>query len=70
MLGGSLALPGGWGGVGSRRGFDDQRLGGSVTSTRPASIDWPPPVWWQWMAIRFLPGLRVALASAEMGRST
>ena len=22
----------------------------SSTATNPASMHWPPPVWWQWMA--------------------
>jgi hypothetical protein len=43
---------------------------GSFSSIRPTSIDWPPAVWWQWTAIVFLPGLRVARASGEIGTSS
>jgi len=36
--------------------------------TRPASIYWPPVVWWQWMAIRFLPIFSAALAAGAMSK--
>ena len=43
---------------------------GSRTSMIPASIAWPPAVWWQWIAITFWPVLRVAAASELMGTSS
>ena len=39
----------------------------SVSSTRPTSTYWPPPVWLQWTAMVFLPALSVAAASGEIG---
>src|SRR6185312_12027062 len=31
----------------------DYRFGGGMSSERPTSMYWPPPVWWQWTAISF-----------------
>ncbi len=42
----------------------------SRISTRPASMYWPPPVWWQWMATTFLPGLSAARAAGEIGTAS
>lgn len=41
-----------------------------LTSSKPTSMNWPPPVWWQWTARRFWPGLRAALPAGVSGRSS
>jgi len=41
-----------------------------TTSTRPTSTYCPPAVCLQWTAKRFLPGLRAALPSGVIGRSS
>jgi hypothetical protein len=37
------------------------------TTTSPASMNWPPFSWWQWIAITFFPGCTVSRAAAVSG---
>ena len=40
---------------------------GSMTSTRPTSMNWPPRIWCAWTAMVFFPGRRAARAAPVSG---
>ena len=51
-----------------RAGVGIRYFSPATTSTKPTSIYCPPPVWWQWTAIKFFPGFSAAIPAAFGGR--
>ena len=52
------------------RGSTEPRAHSASRSTSPISMYCPPAVWWQWIAMRFWPGRRAALAVALRGHAS